>query len=30
MPTSTAKATWEGGLRGGTGNYSGESGFSGA
>jgi lipoyl-dependent peroxiredoxin len=30
MPTSTAKATWEGGLRGGTGSYSGESGFSGA
>lgn len=30
MPTSTANATWEGGLRGGKGSYDGQSGFSGS
>lgn len=30
MPTSTANATWEGGLKGGKGSYAGESGFKGA
>jgi osmotically inducible protein OsmC len=30
MPTSTANATWEGGLRGGKGTYGGESGLSGS
>ena len=30
MPTSTANATWEGGLRGGKGTYGGESGFGGS
>ena len=30
MPTSTANATWEGGLRGGNGSYTGQTGFSGS
>ncbi|HYD52625.1 MAG TPA: OsmC family peroxiredoxin [Gemmatimonadaceae bacterium] len=30
MPTSTANATWEGGLRAGKGSYSGETGFGGS
>jgi osmotically inducible protein OsmC len=29
MPTRTASAVWEGGLQGGKGNYSGESGIAG-